>query len=87
MKAKLDKWGREMWVPSDFGCWHVIRLTYYEYICLDALVDVVRKKVIYEVGDKRFWSLRKAIKYYYKLVEEYEEEEADNDGERSNRDH
>ena len=73
-----DKWGREKWVPSDFACWNVIELTSYEYISLLALVDVVSKKVIYEVGDKRFWSLRKAIKYYYKLIEEYEEEEADN---------
>ena len=78
MKTKLDKWGCEMWVPSDFACWNVIELTSYEYISLLALVDVVSKKVIYEVGDKRFWSLRKAIKYYYKLIEEYEEEEADN---------
>lgn len=87
MKAKLDKWGNEKWVPSDFACWNVIELASYYYISLDALVDVVSKKVIYEVGDKRFRSLRKAIKYYYKLVEEYEEEGADNDGERSNRDY
>ena len=74
-----NKWGREKWVPSDFACWSVIELTSYEYISLLALVDVVSKKVIYEVGDKRFWSLRKAIKYYYKLIEEYEEEETDNE--------
>ena len=80
MKAKLDKWGREKWVPSDFACWNIIELTSYEYISLLALVDVVSKKVIYEVGDhNRFRSLRKAIKYYYKLIEEYEEEEADNE--------
>lgn len=56
--------------PSDLGRMYVVHLVEHDYLFLDAVVDIISKKVVFEVGDKRYKSLKKALNQFYKIIEE-----------------